>query len=676
MPPSQPAPEREKSSAFAHLGMGGAEDRLGFQLVVQILWRAVPLMRPVRGHLLALGGSLMVMVVLGLPVMLLMTDILSTRVLEGRVLTQIEARVLALDPISYATEEPDKPLTGPGAVASELPMLGAEQRRNVRDRWLIAAFVMTLLGLPLGAGLIYYGLWILQRINQVLRVALLERIQTLSLRFHAESRVGDSVYRLFQDSAMVTNVIETLFLRPLQFGFMHLLGFAVAFALDPLLGLTLLLVWPAMLGLGSWFSGRLRAGFRAARETNSNVTSRIQETLAGIRVIKAYGAEGFEQERFERDSRDAFEAAFGARNLYMLFGVSTFWVAGSALIAGIVRAALQTHAGADVFAQGVLGFLGFTAWNYGLFTFGRQRLGQGTSSVEQMMSWWGRAQDVAIGLDRVYELLDLEPEVQDRPDAVPLRSVERSIVFRDVSFSYQPGQPVLEKVAFEARPGTITAIVGPTGSGKSTLMSLLLRLFDPDEGRIEIDGRDLRDLQLASLRASIAIALQENILFKATVRENIRYAVPDANDAQVREAARVAAADRFVEDLHDGYDTMLGERGTKLSTGQRQRLSIARAVLKDTPILVLDEPTAALDAETELRVLQNLSEWGRGRAIFLVTHRLSTIRRADQILYLRGGRLVEAGSHEELTARRDGAFRRFVELEEPPGTAPALAGGG
>jgi len=654
--------------------MGGAGDRLSFQLVVHILWRAVPLMRPVRGHLLALGASLLVLVMLGLPVMLLMTDILSTRVLEGRVLTPVEARVLALDPGSYARDEPDEPLVEPGAVEAALPMLTAEQRRSVRDRWLLALFVMTALGLPFGAGLVYYGLWILQRINQVLRVALLERIQTLSLRFHADSRVGDSVYRLFQDSAMVTNVIETLFLRPLQFGFLHLLGFAVAFALDPLLGLTLLLVWPAMLGLGVWFSGRLRAGFRAARETNSNVTSRIQETLAGIRVIKAYGAEGFEQERFERDSRSAFEAAFAARNLYMLFGVSTFWVAGSALIAGIVRAALQTHASADVFAEGALGFLGFTAWNYGLFNFGRQRLGQGTSSVEQMMSWWGRAQDVAIGLDRVYELLDLEPEVQDRPGALPLRGLERSIVFHDVGFSYQPGQPVLEKISLEARPGTITAIVGPTGSGKSTLMSLLLRLFDPDEGRIEIDGSDLRDLELASLRSSIAIALQENILFKATVRENIRYAVPDADDAQVREAARVAAADGFVEELPDGYDTMLGERGTKLSSGQRQRLSIARAVLKDTPVLVLDEPTAALDAETELRVLQNLSEWGRGRAIFVVTHRLSTIRRADEIVYLRDGRVVETGSHDELMALRDGAYRRFVELEERPVAAPAAAG--
>jgi ABC-type multidrug transport system fused ATPase/permease subunit len=221
-------------------------------------------------------------------------------------------------------------------------------------------------------------------------------------------------------------------------------------------------------------------------------------------------------------------------------------------------------------------------------------------------------------------------------------------------------------VSFEARVGTITAIVGPTGSGKSTLMALLLRLFDPETGHIEIDGIDLRRLTLESLRKKVAIALQENLLFGATVRENIRYAVPNASDAAVREAARVACAQEFIEKLPQGYDTLLGERGTKLSSGQRQRLSIARAVLKDAPILVLDEPTASLDAETEMQVLGNLARWGRGRAIFLITHRLSTIRRAGQILYLADGRVVEIGSHEELVAREDSAYRRLVELETAP----------
>ncbi len=640
-----------ESNEFAKLGTGGAADRLHFRLVLAILWRTLPLMRAVRGHLLALTGTLVTFLLIGIPVTLIMTDVLFTRVLEGQALTPVEAQALVLDPERYA-------------LGDEHGLLEPEQRREVRDRWLLALVLLTIPALPIGAGLIYYAIWILQRINQLLRVALLTRIQTLSLRFHADSRVGDSVYRLFQDSAMVTNVIETLFLRPAQFGLMHAIAFAIVFALDPWLGLTLALVWPPTLVIGFWFSGRLRAGFRQAREANSAVTSRIQETLAGIRVIKAYGAEREEQRRFERDSLAAFETAFRVRNLYATYGVTTFWVAGSALIAGLVRASLQTHAQADLFAEGLFGYLAFTAWNYGLFGFTRQRFGQGTSSVEQLMSFWGRAQDIAIGLDRVYELLDLEPEVRDRPDARPLAGLSRSIVFKGVGFAYRPGQPVLEEIDFEVKPGTITAIVGPTGSGKSTLMALLLRLFDPDQGSIEIDGSDLRGFELASLRDTVAIALQENILFATTVRENIRYAVPDASEAQVQEAARVAAAHEFISELPHGYDTMLGERGTKLSSGQRQRISIARAILKDAPILVLDEPTAALDAETELAVMGNLASWGRDRAIFLITHRMSTVRRADQVLCLRAGRLVESGSHDSLMARPGGAYRTLVELDE------------
>ncbi len=651
-------------SEFAHLGTGGQHDRLHFKLVVEILWRTLPLMRDVRGHLAALSGTLVVLLLIGAPVTLIMTDVLFTRVLEGKALTAVEARVLALESGIYAAEQAEDATS----------LLTEAQRQTVRDRWLIALLLLTALGLPIGAGLIYYGVWILQRINQLLRVALLTRIQTLSLRFHADSRVGDSVYRLFQDSAMVTNVIETLFLRPAQFGLIHGIAFAIVFALDPWLGLTLLLLWPPTLAIGLWFSSRLRVDFRKAREANSAVTSRIQETLAGIRVIKAYGAERDEQRRFETDSLAAFDVAFTARNLYATYGVLTFWVAGSALIAGLARASLQTNSGADLFAEGLFGYLAFTAWNYGLFGFFRQRFGQGTNAVEQMMSLWGRAQDIAIGLDRVYELLDLEPEVRDHPEAVDLRGLQNGVEFRGVSFAYEPDRPVLEKVDFRAETGTITAIVGPTGSGKSTLMALLLRLFDPDEGDIEIDGSNLRRLRLASLRDSIAIALQENILFATTVRENIRYAVPNASNEAVRSAARVAAADGFISSLPGGYDTMLGERGAKLSTGQRQRISIARAVLKEPRILVLDEPTAALDAETELEVLANLAEWGRGRAIFLITHRFSTVRHADQILYLRDGRLLESGSHEELMARPAGAYRHLVEFQEMRPAARATGG--
>jgi ABC-type multidrug transport system fused ATPase/permease subunit len=294
-------------------------------------------------------------------------------------------------------------------------------------------------------------------------------------------------------------------------------------------------------------------------------------------------------------------------------------------------------------------------------------------TIEGLFSLWGRVQDVAIGLDRVYEVLDRDPEIVQVANPVAMPAVRSGIRFDHVTFSYRRGQPILRKVDLLAKPGTITALIGPTGSGKSTLMALLLRLYEPDEGRIEIDGVDLRQIDLDALRGGVSIALQENLLFRATIRENIRFAMPAASDDQVVEAARVACADEFIRALPLGYDSLLGERGTKLSTGQRQRLSIARAVLKDTPILILDEPTASLDAETELGVLDNLARWGKGRAIFIITHRLSTIRRADRIAVLRDGELVEQGSHEELMRRPSGLYRRLVEVEDTAARASLRA---
>jgi ABC-type multidrug transport system fused ATPase/permease subunit len=455
---------------------------------------------------------------------------------------------------------------------------------------------------------------------------------------------------MYQDSAMVTQLIDVLVVTPVEnFGrFLFSLGLVALW--DPWLALVLALTWPSVLLLGLVFSRPLRVDFRRARETNSALTSRIQETLSGIKLIKAYGAEDSEQKRFERESLRAFGAAYTARDRYAVFRLLLFYLVGAAMIGAVGWATYMTAEDAELFGKRVLAALGFTAVNLGIWDLGfynnfKDRFGDGSVAIQRLMQLWGRVQDITIGLDRVFEILDLEPEVQDAADAVPLESIEHGIRYRGVSFRYH-------------------RVVGPTGSGKSTLMALLLRLLDPEEGRIEIDGTDLRCFTLASLRNRISIALQENVLFGTTVRENIRFAVPDAGDQQVREAARIACADPFIEKLPTGYDTLLGERGTKLSTGQRQRLSIARALLKDTPILILDEPTASLDAATEHAVLQNLAEWGAGRVIFLITHRLSTIRRADQVIFLSDGTVLEGGAHDELMQREGGAYRSLVLAEE------------
>lgn len=647
------APDLNDLQGLSRLGDGSDDDRLRLRLVLGILFRCLSLLRPVRWHVAALFAGFAVMTLLLLPLGLIFIDTLWTRVLQGNPMLEIEAAFFGV-PVETATTEPGFDAAMRRLVAGRLIWWGAG----------IAAVVT-----PIFVALYYYQVWILQRVNQKLRVDLLSHLQNLSLRFHSDNTVGDAVYRLTQDSAMVTQLIQVLVLTPFTAIPNFLYSVVVVCLFAPKLGAILFGVVVPSLIAGGWFSRRMRTRFRGARETNAALTGRIQETLAGIKIIKAYGAERVEQRSFDGASTRAFGAAFRARNLYAIYTMVMFWVFGTFILFLTALGTIEVMGETELAATA----LGFTVWNLGLYNFFKARLGGAVEALKDTFRTWGRAQDIAIGLDRVFEVMDRRPEVEDEPDAIPLEGIRESIRFEDVAFSYQSDRPVLHDVDLEAKVGTITAIVGPTGSGKSTLMALLLRLFDPTSGRIEIDGVALSHFQTASLRDRISIALQENVLFGNTVRENIRFAVPKASDEQVREAARVACADGFIEALPEGYDTLLGERGSKLSTGQRQRISIARAVLKDTPILILDEPTAALDAATEQRVLRNLAEWGRGRAIFLITHRLSTIRQADQIAFLKGGTVVELGPHERLMERAGGAYRGLVEAEQ---IAAATAAGG
>jgi len=638
-------------------GAGSADLDLWGQL--RVVRRCLPLLRGVRRHLAVLLVSMALLAIAGFGTFLIYAPALWGGVLQGKPISELAARAVGLAPELIARVE----------------SLTPELRRMLAERltWVLAAVAI---GITAGAMAIgYYGVWILQRVNQSLRLQLVDRLQALSLRFHDQSRVGDAIYRTYQDSAMVTQVVQSYIIAPIAGLTQATTLTLVLAAFAPRLALVLALTWLPLLAIGIVFSPRLRARFRVARETNSALTSRIQESLAGVRVIKAYGLETFEQARFEEASRAAFAGARDARGSLATFGVLIFWVIGGAILAASVVATmstreqiplwLSTQAAAHGFTwlEATLVGAGFTVWTLGLYNAWKGIMSAGAGSVVGIFRTWGRAQDIAVGLDRVFELLDLVPEVEDAPDAIALAPLRDRITFRDVAFAYQADRPALVGISFEARTSAITALVGPTGSGKSTLMALLLRLFDPDAGAIELDGVDLRRLRIADLRRAIAIALQENVLFATTIRENIRYAVPDASDAAVRAAARVACADEFISALPAGYDTELGERGAKLSTGQRQRITIARAILKDAPILVLDEPTASLDAETEHRLVRNLAEWGRGRCVFLVTHRLSTIRMADQIVYLDGGKVLESGSHEALVQRAGSAYRALVESE-------------
>jgi len=625
--------------------------------LARLVVRTLPLLRGLRRHLVGLALAASGLLLVGLSSFLVLAPALWNGVLQGHEFTPLAARVLRLDPAALAA-----------GLTPELRRLAA-----ARLTWVVGGVAIAI---SISAmGLVYYAVWMLQRLNQSLRMQMVDRLQALSLRFHDQSRVGDAIYRTVQDSAMVTQIVQSFLLTP---GF-ALLRFAVVTlalaAFSPWLAAGLLAVWLPLGGLAHALGASLRGRFRVARASNSALTSQIQESLSGMRVIKAFGLEAFEQARFESASRAAFAGARAARTWVASFGVGAFWLVGALVLGATLWATLATAGAKPTWlaevarrlelgpAQALLLQGGFVVWTLGLYNTWKGLYGSGSDAVTDVFRVWTHGQDIAVGLDRAFELLEREPEIADARDALALAPLAREIRFRDVSFAYRPDRPALVGVDFTAPVGGVTALVGPTGAGKSTVMALLLRLFDPDSGAIEIDGVDLRRLRVAELRRALAIALQENVLFATSIAENIRYGRPGASDSEMRAAARVACADEFIAALPAGYETLLGERGARLSTGQRQRLTLARALLKNPQVLLLDEPTASLDAETEQRLVRNLAEWGRGRCILLVTHRLSTVRLADRVVFLDRGKVVETGTPAELLARAGSAYRALAEAD-------------
>ena len=588
---------------------------------------------------------------LGMALALIYGDLVNQNLLQGEPLAQSMIKVAIFFGV-------------PEWAYTAVENLSPEQR--IELMWLYVKLTVLVWATQSPLGIIngYYNMWIMQQINQDLRLALVERWHQLSMSYHSGHRTGDSVFRIYQDSAMVTSVIGHLIALTLACG-SYLTCVLLVTLLSPWLGLmaaTLLI--PAFIW-ARWAMPRMRVRALVYRAAASDVTATIQESFGAIRLIKAFGATRRAQRRFEEDSIVAFNAGYRVRQLIAIVTIVMYTMAATFFIAGEFVMAIWANRADPVFAQQLIGLLGlsYVIWNLATFRWTEGQFRESSGDIRGVLRGWMTAQDMAMGLRRVFDILDIEPDVKDAPDAVPMTGFRREIRFDHVRFAYEPDRPVLDDVSFTAEPGTITAIIGPTGSGKSTLMALLLRLYDADAGSISIDGRDVRGYQVETLRHSIAIALQENVLFAMSVRDNIRYVAPDADDAAVREAVRVAGMEDYVNSLPRGLDTVLSDRGGKLSTGQRQRLSIARAVVRNTPILVLDEPTAALDAATEHQVMRNLARWGEGRAIFLITHRISTIRRADNILYLDGGRIVESGEHDTLMDIEGGRYRAFVEAE-------------
>ena len=670
-----PAPREESSPS--------ERSTLSLRELGRLVLRTWPYMRPQLPHLVTWIVARYVLELVFLLATLIAFDLFNNKILLGEKLQPDQAVLLRLDE-SYV-RAPDSPGVGAAEEAASREdarfedadgaeseadasldvavTMNAEQRRVVRNRLGAVFAIATIIGFLLIPTIDYYRTWILQRVNQYLRITMMERAEHLSLRYHSHARTGDAIYRIYQDSAMITSVIERVLLEPVVAMAMVTFSFFVIWLFSPILGGMYLAGMVPILWLVAWFTPRLQMRSRRARRTNSALTSRIQEAFAAIRIVKANCAERVMRARFDEDSRVALDAAYHLRVEFILMRALIVVIAGTMIVGSQYLMAGWTIAESPTFLAGAVALVGFSVWNLGAFEAASGRMSEYVESGGELIGMWGVIQDLGIGLDRAFFLLDLKPDIVDAEDAVPMPVPIREVLFERVAFGYDPAQPVLKGIDLKAESGTITAIVGGTGSGKSTLMSLLLRLYDPDAGTIRINGVPLAGIRIESLRAGVAIALQQNTLFATTVADNIAYAKADASRPAIESAARVACADAFIREMAQGYDTELGERGGKLSTGQRQRLSIARAIVRDTPILILDEPTASLDAETEHAVLRNLSEWGRKRIVFLITHRLSTIRNADQIAFLEDGEIRELGDHESLMSIPDGRYRRYVDAE-------------
>ena len=614
------------------------------------LKRCWPFYRPQTKHLLAFISLTIFSGVLVLGSMILLEDLVYNKLLQGEKLQSLQASILFLND-SFVSS---------GGENEEL--LSLFERDSLRDRMIIggAVWVIVVYGsIVFGT---YYMIWIFQRVNQQLRVEMLSKAEHLSLRYHSSSRTGDLIYRVYQDSATITNILQYLVLTPLRVvGWIFFASLVLLF-FSPWFGLIIFVIFILMFLVSKKFVPIIRDKARLSRELNSALTSRIQENLAASRVVKANSAEEEMMRRFSHDSKHALNAAFEMRlyiSVYLL--ISLLLSIGGFLVAEYFMA-MWSIVEKSTYLGGVVAFVGFAAWNLGAFRAASAQGEELASQVWEASFIISIAQDLIMGLRRAFYILDLEPEVKDKSNPEDFPETIQTVSFENVAFSYEKDHSILSDISLEANFGTITAIVGGTGSGKSTLLSLLLRLYDPDKGTVLINGIDIRDFSTSDLRAKVSIALQQNVLFAKSVKENIAYGLESTTDSDIIDASKIACAHDFINEMPSNYETELGERGGKLSTGQRQRLSIARALLKNTPILILDEPTASLDAETEKRVMSNIARWGQNRIIFVITHRLSTIKSADRIAVLDSGVIKEFGSHQDLMELK-GDYAEFVKSE-------------
>ena len=538
------------------------------------------------------------------------------------------------------------------SILGDVPMPGwlAEYRNDRAGALLVVCLILLLIHVVRG-GFGSWGTAYLVRaglhMTQELRFRVYEHLQKLSLVFHDSRAVGDSIYRVTWD----TYSIQTIFnggLIPLLSSVVTFVGMMIIMLrFDVTLTLLALIVAPA-LALTIKHYNRLITSISSEYHTReTKVSAMIQESLSAIRTIQAFAREEDEVRRFGTGAAQSVDANLNMTRVQVMSSFVVGLITAAGTVAMIWVGGQRVLAGRLSIGE-LLVFVSYVGMLYG--------------PMSTMSGIATAIQSALTPFRRVIEILETKPTIRDAPDARPLAQCNGIVHFENVWFGYDPERPVLKGIDFEGRPGQMLALVGPSGVGKSTLLSVLLRFYDPQKGRVLVDGHDVREFQYRSLRRQISIVPQEPVLFSTSVRDNVAYGRPEASLDEIVAAACAAEADEFIRTMPQGYDTPVGERGVTLSGGQRQRLALARAFLKNSPILILDEPTAALDAETEAAVLRALERLRQKRTVFVVAHRLSTVREADVLLVLHDGQIVERGKHDELV-KRGGHYARVVELQ-------------
>ncbi|MEM6326214.1 MAG: ABC transporter transmembrane domain-containing protein [Bacteroidota bacterium] len=531
-----------------------------------------------------------------------------------------------------------------------------EQNRQLLDQLALGLLGLFALQALIGSFGRYLMEWTGERVVTDLRQRVYTHLHRLDLRYFTRTRTGEITSRLTNDVSRVQKTATDDLAMALQLAFTLVGSLALMVALNWRLTLVIGVVVPLIALATRYFGKAVRTLSRTIQDQLANTTAIAEEAIASVRVVKAFAREAFETRRYG----EAVEALFGtARKRAIL--VSAFW-GGVGFLVFIALVIIFWFGGREVLAERL------TAGDLVAFIVYALNIARSVGGASSLYASFNSAAGAS---ERLFELLDTEPEITSPSGALPLSyPVRGRVAFEGVTFSYEPDRRILDDVSLEVEPGETIALVGPSGAGKTTLLNLIPRFYDPDRGRVRIDGVDIREATVESVREAVSLVAQDVELFGVSLAENIRYGRLGATMQEVEAAARAANAHPFILDSSDGYATEVGERGVTLSGGQRQRIAIARALLKDPPILLLDEATSALDAESEAAVQEALTHLMNGRTTFVIAHRLATVRDADRIVVLDAGRIVDIGTHDELVAR-GGVYARLAALQFRDGDTEA-----